>query len=161
MQNDNEIAFQHAFRNINSLIDLSRLEDSSESLTDIIDDTNTTKDVKSLYDWNHQIFPYDPSGMESDCNSRHKNMLRQRSYTDCSPQWNIKPAKQELKNNSYSQHWFIQEAEQRRIEQQNNLSHTSHAAHHKNVNRKSLPESVIQTITQRVQNLGIGSDRRW
>ncbi|KAL1399451.1 hypothetical protein pipiens_008204 [Culex pipiens pipiens] len=30
-----------------------------------------------------------------------------------------------------------------------------------NVPRKSLPDSVIQTITQRVQTLGIGTDRRW
>lgn len=52
----------------------------------------------------------------------------------------------------YSNHWLIQEAEQRRIEQQRGVKNTA---------KKPLPDSVIQTITQRVQSLGIGERRRW
>lgn len=50
---------------------------------------------------------------------------------------------------NYQNHWLIQEAEQRRLESGVRSS-----------NRKPLPDSVIQTITQRVQNLGIGERRR-
>jgi F-box protein 20 len=53
------------------------------------------------------------------------------------------PAKSATLNSS---HWLIQEAEQRRIEQLNNIR------------QKPLPESIIQTITQRVVNLGIGTN---
>jgi F-box protein 20 len=50
-------------------------------------------------------------------------------------------------------HWLIQEAEQRRIEQMNNVRSNGIA----NANsKKPLPESVIQTLTQRVQNMGLG-----
>jgi hypothetical protein len=45
---------------------------------------------------------------------------------------------------SLNSHWLIQEAEQRRIEQLNN------------VRSKPLPESVIQSLTQRVQSSGLG-----
>lgn len=47
---------------------------------------------------------------------------------------------------SLNSHWLLQEAEQRRIEQLNN------------VRKKPLPEAVIQTIQQRVIDLGIGSN---
>lgn len=47
---------------------------------------------------------------------------------------------------SLSSHWLLQEAEQRRIEQLNN------------VRKKPLPDAVIQTIQQRVIDLGIGSN---
>lgn len=53
---------------------------------------------------------------------------------------------------SINSHWLIQEAEQRRIEQMNNAK-----------SKKPLPESVIQTLTQRVQNMGLGVNvnKRW
>lgn len=51
---------------------------------------------------------------------------------------------------SINSHWLIQEAEQRRIEQLNNVRSSA------NSNKKPLPESVIQTLTQRVQNMGLG-----
>jgi len=58
------------------------------------------------------------------------------------------PAKQ-----SINSHWLIQEAEQRRIaEQMNNVRQNNIS----NNSKKPLPESVIQTLTQRVQNMGIG-----
>lgn len=49
---------------------------------------------------------------------------------------------------SINSHWLIQEAEQRRIEQMNNVR--------SNGSKKPLPEVVIQTLTQRVQNMGLG-----
>uniref|UniRef100_A0A1Q3FY86 LIM zinc-binding domain-containing protein n=1 Tax=Culex tarsalis TaxID=7177 RepID=A0A1Q3FY86_CULTA len=86
------------------------------------------------------------------------HMLRQRSQTECSPQWNVQPSRKPSGSNN--RHWLIQEAEQRRIEQQANIYHST-AGFSQNTPRKSLPDSVIQTITQRVQTLGIGTDRRW
>lgn len=59
------------------------------------------------------------------------------------------PAKQ-----SINSHWLIQEAEQRRIEQMNNAR--LNGVNGSNGNKKPLPESVIQTLTQRVQNMGLG-----
>lgn len=53
---------------------------------------------------------------------------------------------------SINSHWLIQEAEQRRIEQKNNVRMSGA----NNASRKPLPESVIQTLTQRVQNIGLG-----
>lgn len=51
---------------------------------------------------------------------------------------------------NYQSHWLIQEAEQRRLDQQRGVRS----------NKKPLPDSVIQTITQRVQSMGIGERRR-
>lgn len=58
---------------------------------------------------------------------------------------------------SINSHWLIQEAEQRRIEQLNNVRT------HGITGKKPLPESVIQTLTQRVQNMGLGTNvnKRW
>lgn len=52
---------------------------------------------------------------------------------------------------NYNNHWLIQEAEQRRLDQQRGF---------RNTGKKPLPDSVIQTITQRVQSLGLGERRR-
>lgn len=105
-----------------------------------------------------------------------------------------KSAPNENFNGNYHNHWLIQEAEQRRIEQQrlnqhkrqslplqqsvnnwsNSNGNTQHHHHHHQTQQhpnqnssaliqrngsydnKPLPESVIQTITQRVQSKGIG-----
>lgn len=109
-----------------------------------------------------------------------------------------KSAPNENFNSNYHNHWLIQEAEQRRIEQQRlnqhkrqslplqqsihnwsnsngNTQHHHHHHHHQqqqvqqqhpnssaliqrngSYDNKPLPESVIQTITQRVQSKGIG-----
>lgn len=55
---------------------------------------------------------------------------------------------------SLNSHWLIQEAEQRRIEQMNNVRSNAGSCSSK----KPLPESIIQTITQRVVDLGIGTN---
>lgn len=55
---------------------------------------------------------------------------------------------------SLNSHWLIQEAEQRRIEQLNNVRTNAGSCS----NKKPLPESIIQTITQRVVDLGIGTN---
>jgi F-box protein 20 len=52
---------------------------------------------------------------------------------------------------SLNSHWLIQEAEQRRIEQMNNVRSNGTGN-----GKRPLPESVIQTLTQRVQNMGLG-----
>lgn len=56
---------------------------------------------------------------------------------------------------SLNSHWLIQEAEQRRIEQMNNVRSNAGSCIS---NKKPLPESIIQTITQRVVDLGIGTN---
>ncbi|XP_058820932.1 uncharacterized protein LOC131683134 isoform X2 [Topomyia yanbarensis] len=98
---------------------------------------------------------------ESNSYPFHKHTLGPRSYVECTSQRTTTVRPISRSNDSYNQHWFIQEAEQRRIEEQSNIHHTSVFGQQKMVNRKSLPESVIHTITQRVQNLEIGTDRRW
>lgn len=66
-----------------------------------------------------------------------------------------------LKRNSetngfnYNNHWLIQEAEQRRIDQQRSSRSTINAnviPRRGSNDNKPLPEAVIQTLTQRVQN---------
>jgi hypothetical protein len=52
---------------------------------------------------------------------------------------------------SLNSHWLIQEAEQRRIEQMNNVRSGGFS-------KRPLPDAIIQTITQRVVDLGIGSN---
>lgn len=59
---------------------------------------------------------------------------------------------------SLNSHWLIQEAEQRRIEQLNGMR-TNNLGSGLNLagnNRKSLPDSVIHSVQQRVQNSGLG-----
>ncbi|XP_055375014.1 probable serine/threonine-protein kinase DDB_G0282963 isoform X2 [Condylostylus longicornis] len=81
-------------------------------------------------------------------------------------------------NFNYNKHWLIQEAEQRRIDQQRGLSRQNYngvsnattistngwtnSAIQRNgsSDNKPLPDSVIQTITQRVQSKGIGERKR-
>lgn len=61
---------------------------------------------------------------------------------------------------SLNSHWLIQEAEQRRIEQMNNVRSNGTSG---SCSKKPLPDSVIQTLTQRVQNMGLGVNvnKRW
>lgn len=78
--------------------------------------------------------------------------------------WQMNQQKRKSDGGGFNyKHWLIQEAEQRRIDQQRGMK-TSVAQNNWNNNnsnnRKSLPDSVIQTITQRVQNLGIGDKKR-
>lgn len=54
---------------------------------------------------------------------------------------------------SLNSHWLIQEAEQRRIDQMNNARSSS-----SNAKKKPLPDAIIQTIQQRIVDLGIGSN---
>jgi F-box protein 20 len=72
----------------------------------------------------------------------------------------IQYRKSEPSKPSLNSHWLIQEAEQRRIEQMNNVrSSTSSAALlNASKSKKPLPDAVIQTIQQRIVDLGIGSN---
>ncbi|XP_055902435.1 uncharacterized protein LOC129938734 isoform X5 [Eupeodes corollae] len=82
---------------------------------------------------------------------------------------------------SYNNHWLVQEAEQRRIEQQRGLRNTNTNGWTRGVSNnnnnnigvppntqpggckdnKPLPDAVIQTLTQRVQSKGIGERKRF
>ncbi|XP_070142698.1 PHD finger protein rhinoceros isoform X5 [Drosophila kikkawai] len=53
-------------------------------------------------------------------------------------------------------HWLLQEAEQRRIDQLNRRSMPASKS-----NGKPLPDSIIQTLTERVQSKGIGERKRF
>lgn len=70
-------------------------------------------------------------------------------------------------NFNYNKHWLIQEAEQRRLEQQrglrqnNNWNSGSTVIQRNGFNdNKPLPDAVIQTLTQRVQSRGLGERKK-
>lgn len=69
----------------------------------------------------------------------------------------IQYRKTEPVKQSLNSHWLIQEAEQRRIEQMNNVRTNSNSNGN---SKKPLPDSIIQTLTQRVQSMGIGEKKR-
>ncbi|XP_062560409.1 uncharacterized protein LOC134224821 isoform X3 [Armigeres subalbatus] len=167
---ETQIAFHSACNNIDSIMsnencDQNRLYNNLHVTERGLDLTNCLPKSKSPDNWDQYGLSRETNETSMDAYPLHDSLLRQRSYTECSPQWNVKASRHaNRKSDSYTRHWFVQEAEQRRIEQQQqqvrgNL--VSGYSQNKNANRKSLPESVIQTITQRVQNLGIGSERRW
>ncbi|XP_041565234.1 intrastrand cross-link recognition protein isoform X4 [Drosophila elegans] len=58
--------------------------------------------------------------------------------------------------NNNNNHWLLQEAEQRRIEQLNRRSMPASKSM-----GKPLPDSIIQTLTERVQSKGIGERKRF
>ncbi|KAK5639178.1 hypothetical protein RI129_011670 [Pyrocoelia pectoralis] len=61
----------------------------------------------------------------------------------------------ENKNKSYDQHWLYQEAELRRLEEQQiNSSPKRNCAL-----KKHIPEPIIETLTQRVQHRNVHNDR--
>ncbi|XP_011196986.2 serine-rich adhesin for platelets isoform X1 [Zeugodacus cucurbitae] len=69
---------------------------------------------------------------------------------------------------AYNNHWLVQEAEQRRIAEQQlrrGGSTTTTPVHQQNgsanSNGKPLPDSIIQTLTERVQSKGIGERKRF
>ncbi|XP_037942099.1 uncharacterized protein LOC119675009 isoform X2 [Teleopsis dalmanni] len=74
---------------------------------------------------------------------------------------------------AYNNHWLIQEAEQRRVAEQQQrravpTSNTTSLQQHNgstkgtsnNNNGKPLPDSIIQSLTERVQSKGIGERKR-
>ncbi|XP_037036271.1 uncharacterized protein LOC119074318 [Bradysia coprophila] len=69
-------------------------------------------------------------------------------------------------NFNYNAHWLIQEAEQRRIDQQRGVRPTTTPWQRNNILRqgsnddKPLPDAVIKTLTQRVQSKGLGERKR-
>lgn len=69
-------------------------------------------------------------------------------------------------NVNYNTHWLIQEAEQRRIDQQRGVRTTTTPWQRNNILRqgsnddKPLPDAVIKTLTQRVQSKGLGERKR-
>lgn len=164
---ENQIAYHNAFNNAVALPgeylptqvgDQMRFSNNQPHLVNNVCEGISKTNV--VNDWTQFRSTYENN--DSDTYLHHKNMLRQRSYTECSPQWNIRSSRPTSQSNdSYSRLWFVQEAEQRRIEQQASIHHSSGVQNNRSSNRKSLPESVIQTITQRVQDLGIGTERRW
>lgn len=90
---------------------------------------------------------------------------RERITSDSS--W-IAARKSEPRGFSYGKHWLIQEAEQRRIDQQLGVKPTLTQQNGwgvaqrrtSNGDGKPLPDSVIQTLTQRVQNRMSVNERR-
>ncbi|XP_030565341.1 uncharacterized protein LOC115765791 isoform X2 [Drosophila novamexicana] len=69
-----------------------------------------------------------------------------------------------LYNNGHTNHWLLQEAEHRRLleqqqQQQHQLNRRSMPA--PTSNGKPLPDSIIQTLTERVQSKGIGERKRF
>lgn len=70
-------------------------------------------------------------------------------------------------NFNYNTHWLIQEAEQRRIDQQRGVRPTTSPWQRNNILRngsnddKPLPDAVIKTLTQRVQSKGLGERKRY
>lgn len=80
---------------------------------------------------------------------------------------------QPLKRNSdshgfnYNNHWLIQEAEQRRIDQQRSTARPPVMPSNNFIQRrgsndnKPLPDAVIQTLTQRVQSRLVGDKKRY
>uniref|UniRef100_A0A7G3ANV5 Putative mediator of rna polymerase ii transcription subunit 15 isoform x1 n=1 Tax=Lutzomyia longipalpis TaxID=7200 RepID=A0A7G3ANV5_LUTLO len=80
----------------------------------------------------------------------------------------IATRKSEPRGFSYGKHWLIQEAEQRRIDQQLGVKPTLTQQNGWGVGQrrsssgdgKPLPDSVIQTLTQRVQNRMSVNERR-
>ncbi|XP_036323748.1 uncharacterized protein LOC118737392 [Rhagoletis pomonella] len=78
---------------------------------------------------------------------------------------------------AYNNHWLVQEAEQRRIAEQRRGSSTGTTPVHQqngsavaaaggmksatSSNGKPLPDSIIQTLTERVQSKGIGERKRF
>lgn len=79
--------------------------------------------------------------------------------------------KSDPQNFNYNKHWLIQEAEQRRIDQQRGVRPTinggggwsTHNVIQRNgiADNKPLPDAVIQTLTQRVQSRGIGERKKY
>lgn len=69
-------------------------------------------------------------------------------------------------NSNYNTHWLIQEAEQRRIDQQRGVRPTTTPWQRNNILRqgsnddKPLPDAVIKTLTLRVQSKGLGERKR-
>lgn len=68
---------------------------------------------------------------------------------------------------NYNQHWLIQEAEQRRIDQQRGLRPAPTNGWNNSIiqrkgssDNKPLPDAIIQTLTQRVHSRGLLADRK-
>lgn len=74
-------------------------------------------------------------------------------------------------NFNYNAHWLIQEAEQRRIDQQRGVRPTTTPWQRNSIGSnilrqgsnddKPLPDAVIKTLTQRVQSKGLGERKRF
>ncbi|KAF2905394.1 hypothetical protein ILUMI_00783 [Ignelater luminosus] len=71
--------------------------------------------------------------------------------------WIQPKANAETKNKSYNQHWLYQEAELRRLADQKNGSPKRNWQPTRQ--EKHIPEPIIQTLTQRVQNRAIHTER--
>ncbi|EDV93750.1 GH19501 [Drosophila grimshawi] len=70
-----------------------------------------------------------------------------------------------LYNNGHANHWLLQEAEHRRLleqqQQQQQLQLNRRSMPVAPSNGKPLPDSIIQTLTERVQSKGIGERKRF
>lgn len=104
----------------------------------------------------HPRFEENPKDINPDLKVTEYQMDNTNATDKMSDLWIRTPTEnQKRKSGSYAfsnqNHWLIQEAEQRRLDQQRSVRST---------NKKSLPDSVIQTITQRIQSMGIGDRKR-
>ncbi|XP_064556572.1 uncharacterized protein smash isoform X2 [Drosophila montana] len=66
-----------------------------------------------------------------------------------------------LYNNGHANHWLLQEAEHRRLLEQQQLQLNRRSMPAPTSNGKPLPDSIIQTLTERVQSKGIGERKRF
>ncbi|XP_055633466.1 uncharacterized protein LOC129773836 [Toxorhynchites rutilus septentrionalis] len=160
---ESQVAYHNACNNINLLTDSLLLLHGQTRTVNIppkITASNVSSSTSNINDWNQYHVAHDDE-KGKDIYHDSKSSVQRRN-TEFSHHWNIKSTRQlNLHNNSRNHHWLVQEADHRRNEQQTSIHTVSDPFQNKKANRKSLPDSVIQTITQRVQNLGIGVDRRW
>jgi len=108
---------------------------------------------KLTHDWVQHRRSEQFNDVYQNLNRSRDPCLRQTSVSRNSDTWvqNQQKRRSDPQGDNYKNHWLIQEAEQRRLDQQRGV---------KNAHRKPLPDSVIQTITQRVQSLKLGERRR-
>lgn len=129
-------------------------------------DLNTfSKSEISLNHQNMRSYPpvpthhHHPTNIPSDHNANRQAVMQICAVPKpkLTNEW-VQYRKPENPRTSLNSHWLIQEAEQRRIEQMNGMRANNLGSGMNLVgnNRKSLPDSVIHTVQQRVQNSGLG-----
>lgn len=114
-----------------------------------------------------QIAPIQKSYQHPHPNNHYNNMSRHSLLTisavpkpKFTNDW-VHYRKSEPVKQSLNSHWLIQEAEQRRIDQLNASKSMSNGNNRNSMgNKKPLPDSIIQTLTQRAQNMGLSDKKR-
>ncbi len=113
-----------------------------------------------------QIAPVQKSYQHPHPNNHYNNMSRHSLLTisavpkpKFTNDW-VHYRKSEPVKQSLNSHWLIQEAEQRRIDQMNASKSVNSNNRNSIGSKKPLPDSIIQTLTQRVQNMGFSEKKR-